>query len=88
MLEQNPDLVLLFGGAIVVVAYILSLYLHPYTQCGRCKGTSIHKGAVFGGAHRRCHKCSGTGRRQRLGAMVLKIGDPRRSTSRFHPRHR
>lgn len=50
----------LFGGG-----YWASTHLHPYTQCGACKGTGKHRGGVFTYAHRPCHKCSGAGRKQR-----------------------
>lgn len=58
--------------ALVLLAiggYWVSIRYHPYTQCEACKGTGKHKGAVFNYGFRRCHKCSGVGRKQRLGAQ-------------------
>jgi DnaJ-class molecular chaperone len=69
---------LLVAGVVVVVGYWLSLHLHPYTRCEACNGTGAHRGAVFGYAHRPCHKCSGTRRKQRFGAARLDLGEPRR----------
>ena len=85
VIEQHPQLTLFLGVAIFVIGYFLSLHLHPYTKCNKCDGTSVHRGAVFSGS-RKCHKCSGTGRKQRLGAALLKIGDKRVSTKRWHRR--
>jgi DnaJ-class molecular chaperone len=51
-------------------------------QCEACKGKGRHQGSVFTYAHRQCHKCSGTGRKQRLGAQMLNHGKPRQETDR------
>jgi DnaJ-class molecular chaperone len=48
--------------------YFLSTYLHPFRPCGTCKGTGVHRGAVFRTASRNCASCGGKGRYRRSGA--------------------
>lgn len=64
-------------AAALFGCYWISLRLHPFTKCGRCKGAGRHTGAVFTGAFRNCSKCRGMGRKQRLGAQMLGIGAKR-----------
>jgi DnaJ-class molecular chaperone len=64
-------------AAALLGCYWISLRLHPYTKCGRCKGAGRHMGTVFTGAWRNCSKCGGTGRRHRVGAQMLGIGTKR-----------
>lgn len=52
---------------VVVAGYFVSLRIHPLTKCGLCKGTGRHNGSVYTYAQRRCRRCGGTGRRERLG---------------------
>ncbi len=70
---------------IALAAYVLSLFLHPYVKCDRCGGLGRHSGALFGYASRPCHKCSGLGQKQRLGAAVIGRGRRRQSNSRIQP---
>lgn len=67
---------------LLAVGYAASIYLHPYVQCEACKGSGRHRGSVFNYGFRPCHKCSGVGRKQRLGARVLNRGQPRRESSK------
>jgi hypothetical protein len=61
--------VTLVALALVGLAgHLLSVRLHPYRRCRRCKGAGRHFGAVFGFAHRPCRWCGGVGRRPRFGA--------------------
>ena len=72
-------------AAILLGVYLVSILLHPYKNCGACNGKGRHTGAVFRGAHRPCHKCSGRGRKQRLGAIVIGRGERTTSSSRVAP---
>jgi hypothetical protein len=60
-------------GALVLLGllgYRVSVRLHPYRRCRRCRGVGKHFGAVFGFAMRPCRGCAGLGRKPRLGARV------------------
>ena len=52
---------------VAVAGYFISLRIHPLAKCGLCKGTGRHSGSVYTYAQRRCRKCGGTGRQERLG---------------------
>lgn len=56
---------------MAVVGYLVSLKIHPLTKCRVCNATGRHFGSVFTTSHRRCRKCGGTGRKDRLGAKVF-----------------
>lgn len=62
-----------FTFAVIALAvvgsasYLVSLRLHPNTNCGKCSGSAKHRGAVWVYAHRPCRKCGGTGRKMRWG---------------------
>lgn len=60
-------------GIIIVAAigYFVSLRLHPLTRCSACNGGSRHFGSIYTGAFRRCRKCGGTGRQDRLGTRLF-----------------
>ena len=75
------ELWLLIGSAAVV--YIFSAWLHPYVKCEACDGKGKHAGAIFTYATRPCHRCEGTGQRQRFTATLIGVGKPRKTTSRF-----
>lgn len=64
-------------AAALLGCYWISLRLHPFTKCRRCNGAGRHTGAVFTGAWRNCSKCSGMGRKHRVGAQMLGIGTKR-----------
>jgi hypothetical protein len=66
-------------GLVVLVAYLISLQLHPHFTCRSCGGTGMHPGRVFAFAHRRCGTCGGTPRHRRFGNMVLSPGKPTRA---------
>jgi hypothetical protein len=56
-----------------IAAWAGSLYLHPFGQCLRCKGTGRNKGS----SRRRygeCKRCKGSGRRRRAGARTIHRG--------------
>jgi DnaJ-class molecular chaperone len=52
---------------VLAAGYFVSLRLHPLARCDRCKGTGRHVGSVYTYAFRRCRKCGGFGRKDRLG---------------------
>jgi DnaJ-class molecular chaperone len=70
---------------IVIVGYVLSILLHPYAKCDRCKGLGRHPGSLFTYSLRPCHRCNGTGRKQRIGALLLGRGKRQKPTSRIQP---
>ena len=75
------ELILLIIAAGLV--YVFSAWLHPYVKCETCNGTGKHSGALFTYATRPCHRCSGTGQKQRFTAALIGFGKPRKSMSRF-----
>jgi hypothetical protein len=79
-------------GVVWLLGYWISLRLHPHMRCRRCVDSPGKEwGGMWTNTFRVCHKCSGRGRRQRLGAWVLGYGEPRyrmhrvRHTSEFPP---
>jgi hypothetical protein len=54
-----------------IIGYFVSLRLHPLTKCRVCNGGSRHYGTVYTYAFRRCRKCGGTGRKERLGVRLF-----------------
>jgi hypothetical protein len=53
-----------------LAAWLVSLYVHPFTTCGRCRGRRVNRGSTrkrFG----TCKGCAGTGRKQRFGSRTL-----------------
>ncbi len=67
--------ILFFLGAFAVVGYLVSLRIHPFSKCPRCKGKGIHRGGVFNYATRACTKCKGRAIQPRLGRRVLPYSD-------------
>ena len=53
------------------IVYFTSAWLHPFRPCANCKGTGVHKGAVFRAANRNCASCGGKGRFRRAGAPAV-----------------
>ena len=56
---------------IVAVGYYVSLRIHPLTKCNVCSGGGRHFGTVYTYAQRRCRKCGGSGRKDRLGVRLF-----------------
>jgi hypothetical protein len=71
--------VLFDAGLVVVALYVLSLLLHPYTQCEACRrrGAQREHGMVFSYAYRPCWRCRGRGTERGVGAALLGIGEAR-----------
>jgi DnaJ-class molecular chaperone len=63
--------ILITLGIIVAAGYFISLRIHPLTTCKLCNGGGRHFGSVYTYAHRRCRKCGGSGRRDRLGVRLF-----------------
>ncbi len=63
---------LIIIGIIAAVGYYISLRIHPFTKCKLCKGGGRHFGSVYPYAHRRCRKCGGSGRQDRLGVRLFR----------------
>lgn len=61
-------------AAIALVAYLISLRLHPMRRCHACKGSGKHSGALFRSSFRGCTSCGGNGRRARLGVNLFHRG--------------
>jgi hypothetical protein len=58
--------------AVLVVAAVwgVSLYVHPFTACLRCRGTGLNRGST-GRRFGLCKACGGSRRRQRRGSRTL-----------------
>jgi hypothetical protein len=63
--------VLVVIGLVAAVGYFVSLRIHPLTKCRVCNMSGRHYSAVFPNSYRRCRKCGGTGRQDRLGVRVF-----------------
>jgi hypothetical protein len=64
----DARLALIVAG--VITACAVSLYVHPFGRCGKCKGAGRNRGSNarrFG----TCKRCGGTGRRQRPGSRLV-----------------
>ena len=65
--------VIALGVVLVAIGYVISLRLHPFTRCPACKGLRTPgrpHGSIYGYAHRRCRRCNGTNRQERLGTRL------------------
>ena len=68
MLTANHVLI----GLAVLALWLLSLWVHPFGKCIRCRGRRV----VMRGSKKRprpvrCRVCKGIGRRQRIGSRTL-----------------
>ena len=57
--------------AIVAVSYIVSTRVHPLRKCPTCNMSGRHVGSTYTGSFRRCRRCGGSGRRDRIGTRVF-----------------
>jgi hypothetical protein len=55
---------------VLLAAWGISLYVHPFTTCLRCGGTGLNKGST-GKRFGLCKRCGGSRRRQRFGSRTL-----------------
>jgi DnaJ-class molecular chaperone len=58
-------------GLVAAAGYVVSLRIHPLTKCRVCRMSGRHFGSLYGYGYRRCRKCGGTGRKDRLGAKIF-----------------
>jgi hypothetical protein len=58
-------------GIMAAIGYYVSLKTHPLTKCKVCNGSARHFGTTYTTAFRRCRKCGGTGRKDRLGVRLF-----------------
>jgi hypothetical protein len=80
--------VLLAGAAAVIaVVYVVSLYVSPYTRCGRCRGRQQHDDRIWKGAFGLCWACGGSGRKPRLGVRLLRPATYKAIRSGRHKRN-
>jgi hypothetical protein len=56
---------------VIGAGYLVSCRIHPLRKCPVCKMTGRHFGSVYTQSYRRCRKCDGSGRRDRLGTQVF-----------------
>lgn len=56
---------------LVGVSYVVSTRIHPLRKCPTCKMSGRHFGSVYQGSYRRCRRCDGSGRRDRVGTQVF-----------------
>jgi hypothetical protein len=61
---------LVLAVVIAVAIWLGSLYVHPFTSCGKCGGTGLNKGSS-GKRFGMCKACGGSRRRQRSGSQAL-----------------
>lgn len=57
--------------AVLVVGWLVSLWLHPFTPCWDCKGTPKKWGSIYTRSFDLCRTCEGRGRRMRMGARMF-----------------
>lgn len=76
-------LALLAVAVLAGAAYLISLRVHPWTACWRCKGSGKKRDRIWRKAHGSCRACGGKGRHPRLGIRAL---DPARAHSMTAPK--
>lgn len=57
-------------GLLMLLAWLVSLYVHPFTSCGRCNGSGLNRGSN-GKRYGMCKRCGGSRRKQRVGSRTL-----------------
>ncbi len=65
-------------GILLAIGYLISLRLQPFTPLPGERGLGtpgLPHGFINGYAHRRCRRCGGTNRQERLGPRL----EPRRT---------
>jgi hypothetical protein len=74
---QDPQTLLITAGVLLALGYPVSLKLHPWRKCLRCKGSPRNFGAIYTYAWRNCGRCGGSGRELRRGVRFTGIGRPK-----------
>lgn len=57
-------------GVVSLACWLVSLRLHPYARCWKCKGTGRNPGSTSK-RYGPCGRCGMTGRRLRVGAALV-----------------
>ena len=71
--------VILVGAAVLYfVAYLISLWIHPFRKCRRCEGSGKVRDAIFTWGWSRCGRCS-DGLVPRLGTLLFAGGCTRQT---------
>jgi hypothetical protein len=72
-LHLSPHTIGVLAGLAVLclVAYRISLWIHPNRRCRPCKGTGKARGVIFTWARSYCRRCDGDGMVPRLGTMLV-----------------
>jgi hypothetical protein len=60
-------LIVIFVG----LSYVVSTRIHPLRKCPNCNMSGRHFGSLYKGSYRRCRRCDGSGRRDRVGTQVF-----------------
>jgi len=68
LLQTHPYAMFALTAA---VSYLVSVLLHPNTDCSACRGSGVRRGAVFTRSSRPCRSCTGSGKTRRLGARFF-----------------
>ena len=58
-------------AVLCLIAYRISLSIHPNRPCRPCKGTGKARGVFFIWARSHCRKCDGDGMVPRLGTLLI-----------------
>jgi DnaJ-class molecular chaperone len=78
--------VILILGIILIFSYFVSLRRHPLATCTMCSGTGREYGHIYTYSQRRCRKCGGSGRYDRLGTRMFHGGSGNFRRRRFFRR--
>ena len=62
--------VLILVALLGLLVWAVSLYVYPFTSCGRCQGSGLNKGST-GKRWGTCRACGGSRRKQRFGSRTL-----------------
>lgn len=64
-------LILVGAAALAAVVYYVSLRVHPFAPCRRCRGRRGRNRGSTARVWGYCRKCGGKGERLRLGARLI-----------------
>ena len=78
----SPGMLLAIFAGLGVVAWLISLALHPFKVCRACGGSGRHQGAMFPWSHRQCAVCGGQTRHRRFGVARI-YGDKKTRAERI-----
>ena len=56
---------------LVGLSYVVSTRIHPLRKCPTCNMSGRHFGSFYKVSYRRCRRCDGSGRRDRVGTQVF-----------------